>query len=91
MKKLFLLSANCERRVSTNPQLEVARMIDTVGEATRQAALDGICCALSIAAAPTMDTPDRARDIANQVLSRAVIMQCEINRFIAITHGRGRR
>jgi hypothetical protein len=69
-------------------QLEVARMADMVCEATRQAALDGIASALAIAADRTIETPDRVRDIANQVLSRAAIMQNEIDRFRAVAHGR---
>lgn len=69
-------------------QAEVARMADMVCEATRQAALDGIASALSVAADRTLETPDRVRDIANQVLSRAVIMQNEIDRFRAVAHGR---
>jgi hypothetical protein len=69
-------------------QLEVARMADMVCEATRQAALDGIASALAIAAERTLETPDRVRDIANQVLSRAAIMQNEIDRFRAVAHGR---
>lgn len=68
-------------------QLEVARMADMVCEATRQAALDGIASALSIAADRTLETPDRVRDIANQVLSRAAIMQSEIDRFMTVARG----
>ena len=65
-------------------QAEVARMADMVCEATRQAALDGIGSALSIAADRTFETPDRVRDIANQVLARASVMQGEIDRFMAV-------
>ena len=65
-------------------QAEVARMADMVCEATRQAALDGIGSALQIAADRTYETPDRVRDIANQVLARASIMQGEIDRFMAV-------
>ena len=68
-------------------QAEVARMADMVCEATRQAALDGIASALSIAADRSLETPDRVRDIANQVLSRACIMQSEIDRFMAVARG----
>jgi hypothetical protein len=68
-------------------QAEVARMADMVCEATRQAALDGIGSALSLAADRTLQTPDRVRDIANQVLSRASIMQGEIDRFMAVARG----
>jgi len=63
-------------------------MADMVCAAARQAALDGIDSALSVAAAQTTDAPDRARDIANQVLCRAVVMQNEIDRFMAIVRGR---
>ena len=69
-------------------QAEVARMADMVSEATRKAALDGIATALSNAADRTFETPDRVREIANQVLSRAAIMQNEIDRFRAVAHGR---
>jgi len=68
-------------------QAEVARMADMVCEATRQAALDGIGSALSIAADRTQETPDRVRDVANQVLARACIMQGEIDRFMAVARG----
>lgn len=68
-------------------QAEVARMADMVCEATRQAALEGIGFALSIAADRTPETPDRVRDIANQVLSRASIMQGEIDRFMQVARG----
>jgi len=68
-------------------QAEVARMADMVCEATRQAALEGIGSALSIAADRTLETPDQVRDIANQVLSRASIMQGEIDRFMAVARG----
>jgi uncharacterized protein YpuA (DUF1002 family) len=68
-------------------QAEVTRMADMVCEATRQAALDGIGSALSIAADRTFETPDRVRDIANQVLARASVMQGEINRFMAVARG----
>jgi chemotaxis regulatin CheY-phosphate phosphatase CheZ len=68
-------------------QAEVARMADMVCEATRQAALDGIASALSVAADRSLETPDRVRDIANQVLSRACIMQSEIDRFMKVARG----
>ena len=68
-------------------QAEVARMADMVCEATRQAALDGIGSALSIAADRTQETPDRVRDVANQVLARACIMQGEIDRFMVVARG----
>jgi hypothetical protein len=68
-------------------QAEVARMADMVCEATRQAALDGIGSALAIAADHMPETPDRVRTIANQVLSRASIMQGEIDRFMAVARG----
>ena len=68
-------------------QAEVARMADMVCEATRQAALDGIASALSIAADRTFETPDQVREVANQVLSRACIMQSEIDRFMAVARG----
>ena len=66
---------------------EVARMADMVCEATRQAALDGIGAALSVAADRNLETPDRVREIANQVLSRAAIMHNEINRFMLVARG----
>ena len=69
-------------------QAEVARMADMVCEATRQAALDGIASSLSIAADRELDTPDRVREVANQVLSRAAIMQSEIDRFMAVARGK---
>ena len=69
-------------------QAEVVRMADMVCEATRQAALDGIASSLSIAADRTEDTPDRVREIANQVLARAQIMQNEIDRFLAVARGK---
>jgi hypothetical protein len=68
-------------------QAEVARMADMVCEATRQAALDGISSALSLAADRTLETPDRVRDVASQVLSRAALMQGEIDRFMAVARG----
>lgn len=68
-------------------QAEVARMADMVCEATRQAALDGIASALSITADRSLETPDRVREIANQVLSRASIMQSEIDRFMTVARG----
>jgi hypothetical protein len=68
-------------------QAEVVRMADMVCEATRQAALDGIGSSLSIAADRNEQTPDRVREIANQVLARAQIMQNEIDRFLAVARG----
>jgi hypothetical protein len=79
-----------EKAVSLHPQLEVARMAAMVCAAARQAALDDIDSALSVAAAQARDSPDRARHIANQVLSRAEIMQWEIARFSALCRGRRR-
>ena len=64
-------------------QIKIARTAALVCEAARHAALDGIASALSVATERMPDTPDRIRDIANQVLSRAAIMQAEIGRFIA--------
>jgi len=71
-------------------QKKIARAAALVCEAARQAALDGIVSALSIATERMPDTPDRFRDIANQVLSRAAIMQAEIGRFIAAARNRDR-
>lgn len=68
-------------------QAEVVRMADMVCEATRQAALDGIASSLSIAADRDQQTPDRVREVANQVLARAQIMQNEIDRFLAVARG----
>jgi hypothetical protein len=68
-------------------QAEVVRMADMVCEATRQAALDGIGSSLSIAADRNLETPDRVREIAGQVLARAQIMQNEIDRFLAVARG----
>jgi hypothetical protein len=65
----------------------VVRMADMVCEATRQAALEGIGSALSVAADRRLETPDRVRDIANQVLARATIMQGEIDRFMKVARG----
>ena len=70
-----------------NLQAEVVRMADMVCEATRQAALEGIASSLSIAADRNEQTPDRVREIANQVLGRAQIMQTEIDRFLAVARG----
>ena len=58
----------------------LARM---VREAARHAALDAVNSVLVIAADRTPDAPERVRDITNQVLDRAMIMQREIDRFIA--------
>ena len=71
-------------------QIKIARTAALVCEAARQAALDGIASALSIASERMPDTPDRVRDIANQVLSRAAIMQAEVSRFIAAARNRDR-
>ena len=75
--------------MSRHSQLEVARMADMVCAAARQAALDAVSSVLAVAADRTTDSPDQARDIANQLLARAAIMQGEIVRFIAICRGRG--
>jgi hypothetical protein len=68
-------------------QAEVTRMADMVCEATRQAALEGIGSALAVAADRSLQTPDRVREIANQVLARASIMQGEIDRFMKVARG----
>jgi hypothetical protein len=46
---------------------------------------------VSIAGERSADAADRMRAIANQVLSRAAVMEHEIPRFLAAARGRGRR
>jgi hypothetical protein len=55
---------------ATGLQTKIARTAALVCEAARQAALDGVASAVPIATERMPDTPDRVRDIANQVLSR---------------------
>ena len=75
-------------RALTETGLSVARMADLVCEATRRAALDGVTSALAVASGRALGLPDVARDIAEPILSRASIMQIEIDRFMAVARSR---
>jgi len=68
--------------------LSIARMAGLVCEATRRAAVDGVTSAISIASDRAQELPDVARDIADRILSRATIMQIEIDRFMAVARSR---
>ena len=65
--------------MSPKPQLDVALAGALVCEAARRSALEAIALALLIAGDRTGAAPDRARDVANQVLSRAALMERELS------------
>jgi hypothetical protein len=69
-------------------RLGVARLAERVCEATRQAALEGVRSALSIAAEQSPALPEEIRHIADQALARVAIMQTEMDRFLAASRGR---
>ena len=64
--------------------LGVARMADMVCEATRRVALDGATSALKAVASRVPEAANVLREIAEPILSRATIMQIEIDRFMAV-------
>lgn len=67
-------------------RLGVARLADRVGEATRQAALEGAGSVLSILAADQSPAlPDAIRSVADRALARVAAMQSEFDRFRAAT------
>jgi hypothetical protein len=68
---------------SSAPGERVARMANLVCEATRRVALDGITSALQAVEGRPPQAADVVRDIAEPILSRATIMQIEIDRFMA--------
>lgn len=70
--------------MSAKPQLDVALAADLVCEAARRSALDAIASALLVAGDRSKDAPDRARDLANQILSRAVLMERELGPLFAM-------
>jgi hypothetical protein len=70
--------------VSPDLQPEAVRMAGLVREAARRSALDAIGSALLVAAERTRDAPDRARDLANQFLSRAGLMEHELSLLFAV-------
>lgn len=68
--------------MSRVPLPEVVEMVGRVCNATRLAALRSIDAALQLAADAGPEALDRARDTACEVLSRAAVMQAEIDRFV---------
>lgn len=67
---------------------EIHRMADMVSGVVRQTAIDSIGTAMSIAASGTPSAPRDATRIAGELLERAMVMQTEIDRFLAIAAGR---
>ena len=67
---------------------EIQRMADMVSGVVRQTAIDGIGAAMAVAASGTGSAPKDANQVAHQILERASVMQCEIDRFMAIANGR---
>ena len=63
---------------------EIRRMADMVSGVVRSTAIDGTTAALVIAAKETPAAPKEARKVAHQILTRAEVMQGEIERFLAI-------
>jgi hypothetical protein len=67
---------------------EIQRMADMVSGVVRQTAIDGINAAMTVAASGTDSAPKDVTKVAHQLLERASVMQCEIDRFLAIANGR---
>jgi hypothetical protein len=63
-------------------------MAGLVCEATRRAALDGTTSALRAVEDQPPHVADVMREIAEPILSRATIMQIEIDRFMAVVRCR---
>jgi hypothetical protein len=67
---------------------EIHRMADMVSGVVRQTAIDSIAASMSIAASGALTAPKDATQVAGELLDRAVVMQTEIDRFLAIAAGR---
>ena len=67
---------------------EIQRMADMVSGVVRQTAIDGINASMAVAASGSDSAPKDATKVAHQILERATVMQSEIDRFLAIAHGR---
>jgi hypothetical protein len=77
-------------RPTEEKRRQAAAMAHMVCEAARQAALDAVSAVLSMAADAAPETAERVREIANQALSRATLLQNEIDRFTALVRTRRR-
>lgn len=77
--------------MSCKPHPCTGHLAELVCQAARWAALEGACRAVSVAGERSADAADRMRATANQILSRAAVMEYEIPRFLAAARGRGRR
>ena len=67
---------------------EIQRMAEMVSGVVRHTAIDGINAAMAVAASGAESAPKDVTKVAQQILDRAVVMQCEIDRFLAISQGR---
>jgi len=67
---------------------EIQRMADMVSGVVRQTGIDGINASMAVAASGLSTAPKDATKVAHQILERAVVMQSEIDRFMAIANGR---
>ncbi|MET1025823.1 MAG: hypothetical protein ABWY00_01540 [Dongiaceae bacterium] len=65
-------------------QAEIERMAELVFGVARETGWEAVTAALSLTAEGGAAAPDRVRDIANDVLARAEIMQTEIGRFMSV-------
>lgn len=65
-------------------QAEIERMAELVFDVARDTGLEAVTAALSLTAEGGAAAPERVRDIANDLLYRAEIMQTEIGRYMSV-------
>ena len=76
--------SDLEQQSISSLQAEIERMAELVFGVARDTGLEAVAAALSLTAEGGAAAPDRVRDIANDLLSRAEIMQTEIGRFMSV-------
>ena len=81
----IILPENAE---TAHLRAEIQRMADMVSGVVRQTGIDGINAAMAVAASGAPTAPKDAHKVAHRILERATVMQCEIDRFLAIANGR---
>ncbi len=75
---------NLEQLSIDSLQAEIGRMAELVSGIARETGLQAVTATLSLAGNSDLATPDRVRDIAHDLLSRAEIMEAEIGRFLSL-------
>jgi hypothetical protein len=76
--------SDAEQQSIHSLQAEIDRMAEMVFDVARETGLQAVTAALSLAAEGRPGAPDHVRDVANDLLCRAEIMQSEIGRFMSV-------